>query len=385
MPTYYWSGKSPAGEDVADYVEAESAEASKVILERRGWTGLELHGNDITQHVKAGIRKASSPERDPHLSPKEELEFVKGEYPGFWAQWWRSMVQVKGLIGVFAFLFAFNLYRQRTGWAIFFGAILAVIVLLFPLLYVWFVAPMKQFEKLHKARTWWRWDEVLYYLDELKKSQRRTKMGIGRGELARYWALALVGKGQVEQGIAIFNQEAAAAEMPDRMKYSHLATMYHVAQNFEKCLECRRAAVVASKEDGVACIDLATYLVDPMGMTEEAKEWLKKIETKSLPVITQPSIPYLRGLIAWREKDYQSANAHFSEALEGKQKHAKNKYFAFEAVILSLRGRLAIVNAALGNYDVARSYFDECSSYLAATKRDDLINEYEKFAAGAKS
>src|SRR5206468_2564867 len=106
----------------------------------------------------------------------------------------------------------------------------------------------------------------------------------------------------------------------------------------------RRAAVTASNEDATACIDLASYLVDPMTMTEEAKSWLKKIETKTIPAIGESYIPLLKGLIAWRENDFQTANSHFSEALKIKEKNAKNRYFAFEASILSLKGRLAIVN-----------------------------------------
>lgn len=381
MPTYFWSGKSSSGEDVADRVEADSAEASKAIIEARGWTELQLHGNEITQHVKAGIDKASSSKLYPKLIPTEELKFLKGENPTFWGQWWKCMVKGKSAIGLIALFFACSAYWHYIVFAIFFGIALAVALFMFPVLYVWFVAPMKQFESLHRARTWWRWDEVLRHLDQLKKSQKRTKIAIGRGELARYQSLALVGQGLIEEGVALFNQEAETAEMPEWIKFSHLAVMYNVAQDFEKSLHYRRAAVVSSKEDGVACIDLAIYLVDPMRIPEEANAWLKKIETKTLPVITQSSIPLLRGLIAWRQNDFQSANAYFSEALRGKEKNAgNNRYFVFEAAILLLKARLAIVNAAMGNKQVAQRYFEECASYLSTTKRNDLIAEYEKYA-----
>ncbi len=381
MPKYLWAGKSPAGAQSAERVEADDAEQAKAILEAQGWTNLELHKSEIAEFVEKGAAAASNPDYKVNLTPEQELKFQKGENPRFLGQWWNNIVEAKGTIGFTALLLAWSIYRHRLWGTIIFSVILFALLFLFPVLHLWFVAPMKAYQKMHSARTWWRWAEVLQCLDELKRAQGRTKIGIGRADLARYWGLALVGTGLVEQGIAIFTKEAEEAQMPEWMKVSHLAVMYNVAQQFDKALECRRQAVAVSNGDVNASIDLANYLVDPLNFPDEAKALLAKIETKTVPAIGRPYIPLIKGLIAWREGHFKSADSLLRESLRGTEQNANNRYYIFESSILIGKGRLAVVNAALGNKAEAQKFFAESEAYLSTTKRNDLIAEYKKHMA----
>lgn len=377
MPEYLWSGTSPSGEkNGAERVQAENVEAAKAILTARGWTNLQLHTSEISDYIHKAMAQVTPEEYQPNLTPKQQLQFHKGEHPKFWRRWIDSMVEAKGTIGFCALLLAWSIFRHRTWGIIVCSAALFAVIFLFPAIHWWFAATSKLFVRLNTARTWWRWEEVLQCIDEMKKAHQRTKLGIGPAELARYWGLALAGTGQVEQGITIFSKEAAASNMPQWMRLSHIATMYNVAQQFDKALEVRRECFAVSGEDAIAGIDLASYLLDPFEFVDEAKALLAKVETKTLPAIAVPSISRLRGMIAHREKDFRLADRYFRESLAGTLQSAKNRYHVFEASILLLNARLAIVNAALGNKAEAENFFKASRDYLAATKRQDLIDDY---------
>lgn len=377
MPEYLWSGTSPSGEkDSAERVDAETAEAAKAILVARGWTNLQLQTGEISHYIHNAMAKVTPAEYQPHLTPKEELQFHKGEQPTFWRRWMDSMFEARGTIGFCAALLGWSIFRHRTWGIVVCSLALFAVIILFPVIHFWFAASSRSFVRLNTARTWWRWEEVLQCIEEMKKAHQRTKIGMGRAELARYWGLALAGTGQIEQGITIFSKEAAASKMPEWMRLSHIATMYNVAQQFEKALETRRECFVVSGEDPIAGIDLASYLLDPFDSVDDAKSLLAKVETKTLPAIAISAIPRLRGMIAYREKDYRLADRYLRESLAGTLESAKTRYHVFEGSILLLKAKLAIVNAALGNKDEAKSFFEASRDYLAATKRQDLIDAY---------
>lgn len=385
MPTYLWSGKNPSGEESAERVEAPNVEEAKATLEGRGWTQLQLHTGEMANYIHKSMAKVTPTEYQPQLTPKEELQFHKGEQPGFWQRWMTSVVDAKGTIGFCAVLLAWSIYRQQTVGIVIIGALLLVVVFLFPVIHVWFAAPSKLFIRLNTARTWWRWQEVLQCIDQLNKAHKRTKIGMGRAEVARYWSLALAGTGQVEQGMKLFSEEAAASNMPEWLRLSHIGTMYNVAQQFDKALEYRRQSFVASNEDSIACIDLASYLLDPFEFVEEAKVLLSKVEGKTLAAIVIPAVTRLRGMIAYREKDFVSADRLFRESLAGVLQNAKNRYHVFESSILLLNAKLAIINAALGNRVEAQRFFKGACAYLVATKRQDLISAYHGYLKGSLS
>jgi tetratricopeptide (TPR) repeat protein len=380
MPTYLWSGKSPSGEERAARVEAADVETAKAALLAKGWSNLELHKTEIGEYIEK-----SSPNPIPKLSPQEDLKFHKGENAGLFGQWWSNLVEAKGTLLLIGACLAMAIYRRNTASILTFGGILVGLILLFPVLHIWFGQTKNLFVKLHTARTWWRWQEVLQYIDQLKRAHTRTNVGISKANLARYWALALVGTGHLEQGVKIFNDEAEKEKMPEWLKLSFIAEMYNVAQQFDKSLELRRQSVSLCNGETTAVIDLAIYLVEHFTFVDEAKALLAEVETKTVPVIGKPFVLSLKGLIAWREGDYQTAERFFRESLQLKQANAKNKYYIYEGGILLAKGRLAMVNAALGNKQVAQQLFAEAEPYLKVTRCDELIAEYHKHMSATPS
>jgi hypothetical protein len=65
-----------------------------------------------------------------------------------------------------------------------------------------------------------------------------------------------------------------------------------------------------------------------------------------------------------------------TEALAGFEKQPKARYFAFEPSLLIAHGYLALINAALGSKEAARSHFVKSERYLATIRMDELLSEY---------
>jgi hypothetical protein len=131
-------------------------------------------------------------------------------------------------------------------------------------------------------------------------------------------------------------------------------------------------------------MDLAICLVDHFDLVDEAKALLAMLEPKTLSDHGPTFLSNLRGMIAYRQNDFRSANQHLREALAGVEKKAKVRPHAFESSLLVLNGRLAVVNAALGNRAEAEKFFKISHDFLVATKRQDLIDAYHRFS-GSRS
>src|ERR1043165_867831 len=90
MPTYLWSGKDSSGQEVTERVTAATPEAARDILLGRGWTELRRQTSEIHDFVNQEIHAVSDPRYRPDLTPRQEVAFLQGKAPGFWANWWKT-------------------------------------------------------------------------------------------------------------------------------------------------------------------------------------------------------------------------------------------------------------------------------------------------------
>lgn len=386
MPTFLWSGKTASGEDVVERVEAGTAEDARKLLEARGWTDLRQHTTEIHDFVSRQATRASDPDLKPNLTPKQELAYLQGTAPGFWANWFNSIRESGTTLLMLCLCLGLAIYHQRT-----FGNIiaitllvfaLAVLVLIYPVFHRWFGKTKDAFVKLHTARNWRRWNEVLGYLEALEKAQSLTKIGIGEAEKARYRALALAGLGRLDEAVASFTAAAEKANMPKWLFHSHLAGVYTSAKQYDKGLECYRQALEAAADKSSVCLDLGVYLVQRFNCPDEARQLLAAAEASQLPELARCYLPYLRGSIALRENDFAAVDLNLREALARFEKHAANKFYIFEPSLLICKGYLAISCAALGKKDEARKYFAESGKYLSTICLDGMVKQYETLMQG---
>lgn len=376
MPTFLWTGKTASGQEEVDRITADTPEAARKILEERGWTDLRQHTTEIHDFVKSQGNAASDPEYRPKLTPKEDLAFMKGTAPGVWTNWLKSLWESAYSILIFGAGLAWGIYRHNLPAMLIFGALLVLIVFLFPALHIWFSQTKNAFQKLHSARNWRRWDEVLQCLDKLQSAQSATKIGIGAAEIARYRALALAGLGRLDEAVKLFEEAADTAKMPAWLFHVHLATVYSTAKEYERGLEMYRLALDEATDKSIVLIDMSGFLVERFNRPDEAKQLLAQAEGLQLSELARNFLPKVRGLIAYREKDFAAMDRHFREALANNQKQPPNKYYIFEPAILSCKGYLAVSCAALGKKDEARAYFAEGGKYLSTICLDEPVAEY---------
>jgi tetratricopeptide (TPR) repeat protein len=381
MPNFLWSGKAPSGQEDAEEVVAETPAAARQILEARGWTDLRLHTTDIADFISQRQKLASR--IDPKLTPKERLQYHEGTAPGLWGEWVRSMggatVTVLLLAGVLCWVICDRQMPNKSFWIATSASLLAYRVLLYPVLRWWFRQSKRLFVKLHTARTWHRWDEVLRCLDKLVKVQRTTHIGINDFSMARYRALALAGTGKLDEALAGFRAAAEKANTPPALYHSSLGGIYSVAGRYDKVLESQRTAFEEATDKSIYCIDLAMCLVSRFNQPQEARQLLAQAEKMELAKNAISYLPLLRGAIAFREKNYSAMDKYVSEALADFENHPRGKRYLYEAIVLNCKSYLAISSAALGRKSEARKYFAQVEKYLELLDRPELISEYKEW------
>jgi tetratricopeptide (TPR) repeat protein len=377
MPNFLWSGKAPSGQEEAEEVAAETPAEARKILEARGWTELRQHTTEVSDFIH---RQQSLISRTrPRLTPKERLQYCRGTAPGLWGNWIKvignSVVTYLLLAGVLGWAIYDRQMPQDRFWIAISAAVLAYGMFLYPVLRWWFRQTKRLFVKLHTARTWYRWDEVLQCLDKLVKARHKTNIGINDYSMARYRALALAGLGRLDEAITGFTAAAEKANTPPWLYHTALANIYTVARQYDKALGNYRTAFEAATDKSIICIDLAMYLVNRFNCPQEARQLLAQAETMQLPENAIPHLALLRGVIAYREKNFSEMDKYVLEALADFEKHPRAKLYLYEGSILNCKGYLAVSSAALGRKSEARKYFARTEKYLELKNQNDLISE----------
>jgi tetratricopeptide (TPR) repeat protein len=383
MPTFLWSGRTPSGQEQAEEVKAETAIEARGVLEARGWTGLRLHTTEIHDFVQRQIR-ASHPQDHPRPTPNERLQYHEGTAPGWWRAWLKSIGGFAVIILVLAGCLVWaRQHREDPGGNIRiagYAVLLGLVVFLHPLLRWWFRRSKRSFVKLHRARTWRRWDEVLRCLDDLAVAARQTNIGIGDFNIARYRALALAGLGRLNEAMTGYSAAAEKAQTPPWLLHMNQASIYITARKYDKALECYRQALAEAPDKPVVALDLGMFLVQRLNSPTEAKQLLVQAEKGQLSELERVYVPYLRGVIAFRERDYARMDTHIREALAEFEKRAAKKFYIFESALLTCKGYFAVASAALGRKDQAKRYFAQSKEYLRLIELNDLLAAYENLA-----
>jgi len=129
MPTFLWSGKTTAGREAVEQVDAESPIEARKILEARGWTELRPLSTDIDD--------------DSPASPVESARFQRS-VPGFWSGWF---IHLRSSPAYFIMLVIFlivaihikrtQLEREPVAWLYLAPFMLALGVFSYPVSYWW--------------------------------------------------------------------------------------------------------------------------------------------------------------------------------------------------------------------------------------------------------
>jgi tetratricopeptide (TPR) repeat protein len=379
MPNFLWSGKNSSGQEEAEEVTAETPAEARQILEARGWTELRQHTTEVSDFIQRQQRLTSR--NKPKITPKERLQYRQGTAPGLWGNWLKSLQKATVTILLLAGLLTWSVsHRQMPNdniWIASIAFLLAYVVFVYPVLRWWFRQTKRLFVKLHTARTWHRWEEVLRCLDKLANSQQATHIGLNDFSVARYRALALAGLGRLDEALSGFRTAAEKTETPAGLYYPTLASIYTVARQYDQALASYRTGLEEATDKSTLYIDLGMYLVGRFNQPQEARQFLAQAEKMQLTELAISHLALLRGVIAFREKDFSAMDQYVREALADFEKRPPAKRYIYDAVILNCKGYLAVSSAALGQKKEARKYFAQAEKYLELIDRKDLINEYQ--------
>ena len=262
------------------------------------------------------------------------------------------------------------------------GAIgLGFFILLTPALYIFFSVPMRNYSRLNKAKVWARWDEVLQCVERLRRSHRFTRLGIGEVELTRCRAQALAALGRLDDGVAEFSKLENSHDLPRWMYLSHLSSIYDSAQAYDKSLECRTQATAEQPDSSAVWIDLAYGLSRSLNRPAEARQALAQAEKLEITGIGKNYLPFLRGIICWREGNLSEAKQQLELAITNfKNQQPQNELL--EGLILLAKSHLCAVNGALGNTREAQALFRQVEKYLTAHRESELLQACRKHLAG---
>lgn len=383
MPKYLWSGKSASGLEVVEEVDAGSAAEARKILEARGWTDLRQHTSEISDFITRQIRESRSRPVEREPSPEERLQHYKGTAPGLWRNWVKSLTQSTGAIVIIGVCIALMLVeRGKPGsyarlWI--FALLLVFVLFLYPALWWWHKQTKRWFVRLHKAKTWHRWDEVLRCLDKLSKAERTTNIGIGAFSMARYRAMALAGLGRLDDAMACYTAAAEQAKAPEGQFHTLKAGIYRVAKQYDKALECYQLALEASTDKSAVCLGMGMLLAERLNRPHEAKVLLGQAENLQLSELQRVPVPFLRGIIAYREKDFVAMDKNIGETFSAFEKRPSSQAYIYEGSLLRCKGYLAVSSAAMGRKDEARRYYEQSKQYLALAGLNDLTADYQAF------
>lgn len=390
MPKFLWSGRTALGREEVEEVFAETPDEARKILEARGWTDLRQHTTDIDDFIRREIRESRKPrpyDNDP-VSPRERLQYRQGTAPGFWSKWFANLqrfgIYILMLVVCLALALIGKLTLAKEIWIGFLLIALAYTLFLYPALHWKYRRTKRAFVKLHHARTWHRWDEMLRCLDELAASKEATNIAIGDFSMERYRCLALAGLGRLDEALAIFRAASDKAKTPAWLAHSFEGTTYATAKQYERALECYRRSLETAVDKAIPGIDLAMFLVQRFNRVEEAKKLLAEAEAMQLSETARIHVPQLRGAIAFREKDFAAVDKNMREALAAFVDRPGKKLYIYEASILLSKGYLAVSSAALGRKDEARQFFAESGKYLKTIDLMDLVREYEVIMGNEK-
>lgn len=368
--TFLWRGKNAQGTSGTERVTAADARAAREQLTAAGWTELELITDEIASLSGQNVQAADWMKEEP-LTPEQEVAFFEGKGPGFLVQWMNGIAESWLTLLIFGGLIAFGVLTHRT-WPIVIGAIpIAFIVLLGPAVHLFLSLPLREYNRLNKAKVWGRWEEVLKCVERLRSRHKLTRLGVGEVELTRCRAQALAGLGRLDEGVREFQQLEHSPDLQHWLYLSHLSTIYDAAKAWHESQECRRRAAEEKPDTSATWTDVAYGNVRGFNRPAEAREALKRAEELEITGLGKAYLPFVRGMILWREGQHAAAKPELNQALQGLAPFATNPLT--EGLLLLIKSYLCAAHRALGERSEADKLFAQVEKFLIANRETELL------------
>lgn len=372
---FLWRGKDKNGKTRVERVRAENAQQARARLTDEGWSELELIKDDLvtSEALKVESDPCMADEENEFDTPEYDAKFFEGKGPGFFSQTFGAIKDSWFMIVVSAAAFGLGYHLHKTWLMVVSALVFAFLVLATPALHVFFMfnGPSKKYHRLLRAKTWGQWDEVLVAVKVLEKPDWLTGAKIPELELVKCRAQAYAATGRLEEGVKIYSKLEHDSKIERWIYLSFLASVYDAAKSYEQGLEIRRQASVEKTDNSSVWIDLAYSCVRHLNRPVEAREYLAKAEALEIPGIGKAYLPFLRGMIFWREGKMSEGVEQLEKAVASLKPWARNPQS--EGLVLLSKAYLCACYRAQGNRAKADKLFRQTESFLRANKEDELI------------
>jgi tetratricopeptide (TPR) repeat protein len=369
MPTYVWRFKDRAGNCALKEVTSDTVEESKSLLVAEGCTEFELMTDDVMSAATSGMAKdVTLFDQKIKITETDKLKSRNKKPATFLRAIWEGAMQSKGFVLVALAVGAWQAYRHSTA-----GVVFAGIGLMAWLAFILVVSlPSIYYARLHKASDWNRWDEMLELVERLKAIGKFHFIKVPGPELGRMRAIALAGKGQLDQALREYAAFENQPGCPRWLYMAYVASLYDVAKQYDRGVEWTQKAI-QEKNNPVLYLDLANRYARYKRDATQARAALTEAEKGTIPQPIKSGHHRCRGVVAYVEGDYAAAKKELETALEILAGVPHQPFRDGNMAIA--RGYLACALARLGDQGGARENYRAARDYLIATHANDLLGE----------
>jgi hypothetical protein len=365
MPSYLFTAVDAQKQRLTDRIEAGDLATARLLLTRRGYTGIVFHQDDLN----ADLKRYHNPNPDPDvvLSPQRQLEI---QYRlGNRNLIIESLRLMKKTLPLIAILCAMGLLSWPANkFYLGFGLLLAPIFFVIGIL---LKLPGYYYDRILHACVWQRWDEMRSYIARMRKLKNWIPKKILGLEMEKRLAYADAAEGRLDQGLARMAQYQNDRETPKWMYYSNLSNVYSYAKNYDEVVRYRAAALECNPGGVAMIIDyamaLALYKRDPAA----TRAILAQAEGQELTDQAGVFYSLCKGIILVEEENYAEAMFQLSEAARKVAPYHAN------VMMISVRSLMnayrAIAAAKTNERAEAKNYFAEAEPYLRANALAELL------------
>jgi tetratricopeptide (TPR) repeat protein len=375
MTNYVWSATDKSGKKVIKEIKAATAEDARFVLLSQGFLSLELKEDEVISAVLAGYPKRQNRfGAEIKVTAEARLEHRDDPTTTYWDVLRKGIGKNYLLFFGLIFSLGYSVFRMEWGYFLIYSIALAawLAFLLFSGI------QSVYYRKLIKVADWNRWEEVLYLLEVLQLIGHFRPVKLPPSELIRYRAKALIGLGDLQEGLAEFKQCEGRPDCPGWLYKLYLGGLHGIAQLHDKAIDYTLSSI-AEKPTSTAWLDLANrylrYKRDPI----KARVAMAETEKSPLTDVARPFHLRCQGIIAYLEGNYSVAQQHLKAAIEIVES-AKGRPFR-DGFLAIARAYLCCVLARQGEMRAAEKYFVLARKYLVATKEDELLAECRKLCS----
>ena len=314
MKPYLFTATNAKGKHDSYMRDAESIPHLLAVLEREGYTDVELLYDEQTAAAQADV----SPEYriKPGTSARLYTKARKDPVSSIFVDAFKANTIAFTILFI---IIAIALFFKQWWIAI----TVAIISVLFVRFIIKRIALVHTFNTMYEAVAEARWDDVDSITSDLLENKWANNEPQFHAEIIGAQAKSLAARNKLEYALIVFTDVALYSHMLDGLYDNQLATIYYLGKKPEKALEHIEIGYEKSKKDAFNTLDVA-QMHARIGELQRAKEMLGTVRIPELNDIGKVMFPVVNSIIQFRENKYAESLPGFEQAYQQSRHYEKN-------------------------------------------------------------